>query len=455
MDCDEGGWSTKFCCHSHYVFGFAIKLATRFLKLSATKSSRQDRIMIICKCQIRRGRPFHPKQPANGGWVPLSNDVGHELYQWLVIRSVYGHHMGWQWGFTSLNMLFSATLVAAIAGSALATPLKRADSLSVKVTGPSGSVNSVKDLKFTAEVTNNGAEPVKVLKYGTVLDSLPTRSFTVTKDGQPVKFSGVKLFVSSNNENAYTTIESGRTVSVAHDVSSLFDFASAGVGRYSFQPITDLRVAGVDEQATHPAALALVSPTSEAIEVEVTGDLGKREWKRATTTCEDPARASFIDASYTESKELARVASRYVSSAGASDPLFTAYFGENSVSNVMSVFDGVANEDDSSRTLSCTDDFDACDDGTIAYTYVETTNIYYCDAFFDEVPTNNLCSSTTVEARNIRGGTTLHEMTHALSDTDDVMYGCPQDQALSDSDKIINADNYNCFATQVYTNTQC
>ncbi|ESK86193.1 deuterolysin m35 metalloprotease [Moniliophthora roreri MCA 2997] len=344
-------------------------------------------------------------------------------------------------------MLFSATLVAAIAGSALATPLKRADSLSVKVTGPSGSVNSVKDLKFTAEVTNNGAEPVKVLKYGTVLDSLPTRSFTVTKDGQPVKFSGVKLFVSSNNENAYTTIESGRTVSVAHDVSSLFDFASAGVGRYSFQPITDLRVAGVDEQATHPAALALVSPTSEAIEVEVTGDLGKREWKRATTTCEDPARASFIDASYTESKELARVASRYVSSAGASDPLFTAYFGENSVSNVMSVFDGVANEDDSSRTLSCTDDFDACDDGTIAYTYVETTNIYYCDAFFDEVPTNNLCSSTTVEARNIRGGTTLHEMTHALSDTDDVMYGCPQDQALSDSDKIINADNYNVRAS--------
>ncbi|KAK7037416.1 hypothetical protein VNI00_011166 [Paramarasmius palmivorus] len=352
-------------------------------------------------------------------------------------------------------MLFSATLAAALASSALATPLKRADGLSVKVTGPSSSVNSVKDLKFTAEVTNNGAEAVKVLKYGTVLDSLPTRSFSVTKDGNPVSFSGVKLAVSLNNDNAYTTIESGQTVTVTHEVASLFDFATAGVGKFSFQPNTEFRVAGVDEQASHPVALAQVAADTQPIEVEVTGDLGKREWKRSTVECSSSSEASFISASYTESKQLATIASSYVSSNGASDSLFTAYFGGNSASAVTTILDRVADENDSGRTLSCTDEFNVCDGNVIAYTLIATTDIYYCDIFFDEQPSTALCSGTTVNSRNIRGGTTLHEMTHATSDTDDITYGCPQDQSLSDSQQINNADNFNCFVTQVYADTQC
>ncbi|KAK7037401.1 hypothetical protein VNI00_011151 [Paramarasmius palmivorus] len=358
-------------------------------------------------------------------------------------------------------MFFSATLAAALASTALATPLKRAEGLSVKVTGPSSSVSSVKDLKFTAEVTNNGAEAVKVLKYGTVLDSLPTRSFAVSKDGNPVAFSGVKLSVALNNDNAYTTIEPGKTVSATHEVASLFEFATAGVGRFTFLPNTDFRVAGVQEQASHPAALAQVSAASEPIEVEVTGDLATRSWKRATTTCDNEQQASFIESSYTESKELASVASDYVTSNGASDELFQAYFGSNSVSDVTGVLDKVANENVTAaeRTeftlLSCVDEQNVCDGNVIAYTLISTTDIYYCDIFFDEVATDSLCSGTTVNARNIRGGTTLHEMTHATSGTDDVTYGCPADQELSDSQKLSNADNFNCFVTQVYANTKC
>ncbi|KAI3600512.1 peptidase deuterolysin [Moniliophthora roreri] len=164
-------------------------------------------------------------------------------------------------------MLLSATFAAAIASSALANPLL----------DPLASVSSVKNLKFTAEVTNNGPEAVKVLKYGTVLDSLPTRSFTVSKDGTPVNFSGVKLSVALNNDNAYTTIEAGKTVSVTHEVASLFDFATAGTGKFSFLPNTDFRVTGVQQQVSHPAALSKASAASEAIEVEVTGDLTARE----------------------------------------------------------------------------------------------------------------------------------------------------------------------------------
>jgi deuterolysin len=61
------------------------------------------------------------------------------------------------------------------------------------LTGPSSSVKLIDDLKLTATVTNTGAEPIKLLKYGTVLDELLTRSFKVMKDGQDVKFTGVKI----------------------------------------------------------------------------------------------------------------------------------------------------------------------------------------------------------------------------------------------------------------------
>lgn len=82
--------------------------------------------------------------------------------------------------------------VALCASAALANPLRRFSGLTVEVTGPE-SVASVADLTFTAAITNTGSEDVKVLKYGTILDSLPTRSFTVTKDGANVAFTGVKV----------------------------------------------------------------------------------------------------------------------------------------------------------------------------------------------------------------------------------------------------------------------
>ncbi|KAK7047609.1 hypothetical protein VNI00_006377 [Paramarasmius palmivorus] len=348
--------------------------------------------------------------------------------------------------------MFSLSVLAVLVGSVLASPTKRFDNLSVKLTGPASSVASVDELKFTAEVTNTGAEAVKILKYGTILDTLPTRSFTVTKDGEEVPF----LSVSLENDNAFTTIASGETVTVAHELADVFDFATVGAGTFKFEPLVDLRVGGLEEEIASPAALAKVTVASQAIEITVTGEIAKREEKRAVSVCSNASRKSFIDASYTEAKELARLASSYVTSRGASDSLYRAYFKTNSASTISSRFNAVANENSSSRTLSCTDPYGYCPGGNvIAYMLVATTNIYYCDIFFREVASTSLCSGTTVASRNVRGGTTLHELTHAVASTTDVTYGCANDQALSASNQLRNADNYNCFATQVYQNTRC
>ncbi|KAK7028941.1 hypothetical protein VNI00_014781 [Paramarasmius palmivorus] len=354
-------------------------------------------------------------------------------------------------------MRFSTTLAASLFSIALASPSpdKRADTLSVTVTGPStNAVDSVDGLTLTAEVTNNGAEAIKLLKYGTILDDLPTRSFAVSKNGSTVPFTGVKLQVAVSNDNAYKTIQPGETLSVTHNVASLFDFASSGLGVFSFQPNTNFHIVGQEQDQ---ASLADFTVSTQPIEVEITNNLVARNsaFKRATPTCTDSAQLDFITASYEESRELATLASEYISDNGASDDLFTAYFGSNSASAVLDVVNGVRNENDSGRVLSCEDELDVCDGNVIAYTVIATTDIYYCNIFFDEVDNQALCGGTTVNSRNIRGGTTLHELTHAVSDTDDVNYGCPTNQQLSTSQKLINADNYNCFATQVYADTQC
>jgi len=217
--------------------------------------------------------------------------------------------------------------------------------------------------------------------------------------------------------------------------------------------------------------VATIQSTAEPITVEITGDVSKRNFttkrstherrldKRSVVTCADAAQADFIQASYTESQALAAAGSSYAAGGGA---LTSAYFSSNDVSAVTGVLDAVASEADSSRTLSCTDDYGICDGNVIAYTFLRTTNvcciftsdfipyliavllqIYYCDIFFQEVETSQLCGGVTVDDRAIRGGTTLHELTHAVAGTDDVTYGCPADQALSAGEQIANADNFN------------
>jgi deuterolysin len=63
--------------------------------------------------------------------------------------------------------------------------------LTVSIAGPTA-VTTIADLELTAHVTNTGPQSVKILKYSTILDDLPTRSFAVSKDNMDVEFLSIK-----------------------------------------------------------------------------------------------------------------------------------------------------------------------------------------------------------------------------------------------------------------------
>ena len=79
----------------------------------------------------------------------------------------------------------------------------------------------------------------------------------------------------------------------------------------------------------------------------------------------------------------------------------------------------------------------------------------FCSIFYNEVTTSRLCSGTSVASRNIRGGTVLHELTHAVSGTTDVGYGCSFDMSFSPSQAVRNADNYNVRSRTGFSCRSC
>ncbi|EEB90307.1 hypothetical protein MPER_11500 [Moniliophthora perniciosa FA553] len=240
------------------------------------------------------------------------------------------------------------------------------------------------------------------------------------------------------------------------NVASLFDFASAGTGTFSFEPVTSFQIVGSEEKISESEQ---VHVTSNAVAVNIIKQLEKRDilQKRAVDICNNPAQRAFIDAAYAEGKEMARASLSYILQYPGSN-LYLRYFKNNNPNTVAGVFNAVATENSLQRTIDCSDPYGYCQSrGWIAYALFDPPqNVYVCQTFSNTVPQTDLCTgASTVNQRNQRGAIILHELTHALAGTVDINYGCPVDEQLNANDQLRNADNYNCFGAWVWGYTRC
>ncbi|PBK96060.1 hypothetical protein ARMGADRAFT_1077571 [Armillaria gallica] len=291
------------------------------------------------------------------------------------------------------------------------------------------------ELKFAATVSNTVSEPARILKYGTILDDiLPTPSFTLTKNGESVPFTGTKRTVPLEDidDSAFAFIHPGQSVIVNHK-SNIFDFASASPGTFIFATVASFQTASPKARLTDAASLDHISVSSSSVDVHTSGDLEKRDVPildaRAVDICTSSSQRSFIDASYTEANSLASIASSYISTngvkyrrprfAGCSTTLQANRRGQGRTPFSL-IFLLTRQRWIIAYRLSCMDIFRAYTNSVISYIVISTTNI-----------------------------------THGTSGTDDIIYGCASDHALSDANQRIDADNYSCLSTQAYENTQC
>ncbi|GAB7363735.1 hypothetical protein MBLNU230_g4303t1 [Neophaeotheca triangularis] len=185
------------------------------------------------------------------------------------------------------------------------------------------------------------------------------------------------------------------------------------------------------------------------------------EVKRTTiqNDCSSEQRSALAAANQ-ECARLANGAAEFASS-GAAD-MFELYFGdssENTRDTVSKNFNRIAEECSNTpggnSETHCTDPYGSCGGNLLAYAVWRDSyganhdtersgTMYYCPRFFNNLPAKGQRCHQQSQASNA-----LHETSHAVLGTDDVVYGYAQSTRLSTSQAINNADSYALFANDI------
>lgn len=134
--------------------------------------------------------------------------------------------------------------------------------------------------------------------------------------------------------------------------------------------------------------------------------------------------------------------------AGSALYYFTTWFKSTSQeTKVRTIYNDVKNVRTTSPTISCTDTYNDCSDGSaLLYTIPSANYIVPC-------PNNGYWgfpeySPTCADFDYDRAGSILHEMTH-LYGTDDYAYGPDAAKQLTAAQASANADTYEMYAGSV------
>jgi hypothetical protein len=131
--------------------------------------------------------------------------------------------------------------------------------------------------------------------------------------------------------------------------------------------------------------------------------------------------------------------------------LYRRWFGDEARANV----DYVANVYEQLRVATNQDTLTLyfwgpkCERNWYAYTYRKTRVIYLCEELW-----MNISDTGLTHGLKSKVDTLVHELTHAIAGTDDIVYGVSNCLRLAATDRdnaVINADNYSHFSREAWT----
>ncbi|KAL0062451.1 hypothetical protein AAF712_010663 [Marasmius tenuissimus] len=355
--------------------------------------------------------------------------------------------------------MFRASVLLSCATLALGLA---AGDLKVAVNAVSSSVSSIDDIVLTAVVSNPTDKDIRVIRTNNVLDNLPTKSFSVTKDDQKVTFTGAFASFDLEVDANWVTIPAGQSVAVNHTVSNLYDFESHGTGTYLFAPTAIFQTSNQDEGPL------FVDVEGVKVEVKSDGDVSFRDLipptaSLSTVSCGDANRAKILRDSLASARSLAGGAATDIRS-HPNSATWNKFFGGNNRDDIWWRFDIIAGDLASSgtRKIYCNQDPAGICSRAGAYTRVVRSggnivgsDIFACDSFYNFQDTPNVCRQNINDITASKGGVMLHELSHATAGTDDVAYSCNTVQGLTAQQKLNNADNYQCMALNIYRIYNC
>ncbi|MFO0942290.1 MAG: M35 family metallopeptidase [Pirellulales bacterium] len=333
---------------------------------------------------------------------------------------------------------------------------------------------SHKSVVLRVTLTNDGSDDLHVLTWNTPLDSLPTDCLEIKLNGKRLEFDGPIVKRAAPTAKDYLLIKAGQSVTADYVVSDAYDTSKPG--KYQVKIKTPIMDGGPKQKGLATSGrlrvLQAAHPIVDKTNFEVQQGVGKR-----LTLGENARRKELKSAKAKSSTKKSSVKkNNLAATTGAMLPKFTGgtaaqkstgkkahqdgyqlcvnalanltnnaryveWFGAHTTTRLKKVKSNYTAVKKRMETIQFTYNLtlSGCNSGVYAYTYKDTSTIWFCDQFWAAPATGT----------DSKAGTVLHEHTHSDAMTDDNVYGQPGCRALAISNPtkaIQNADSHEYYA---------
>lgn len=340
------------------------------------------------------------------------------------------------------NVLVFAVLVALLATSLVSAAPK--DGPTVKLSVAQGDFDSGQDVLVTVNISNTTKHTVKILKWFTPADGVEESLFAVTRDGEPVAYTGPIFKRPSATGKDYISLKSGESITSVVNLGDYYDLSVSG----QYEVFYAVAAFNMFNEKGNSFKLKDVL-TSEKISFNAKGANGKGKptpppppppGSNSFNAC-SADQQSLLVAARDQAKAYASNAENYMSNTNNLSTRYTTWFGAITPTRaniVKSNFTAISN-----AMTNAGVEFDCkCKQPYYAYVYSnQPYKIYLCKVFWQ----------APLSGTDSKAGTLIHEMSHfdVVAGTDDVVYGQSGAMNLASTDPnlaITNADSHEYFA---------
>ncbi|MBQ4849769.1 hypothetical protein [Pseudoalteromonas sp. MMG012] len=119
-------------------------------------------------------------------------------------------------------------LISALSSAIFVANTASAAQVSAQINFLSSLLTTEGDIHVELVLTNHDNSPVKVLKWYTAADGVQGNIFNITRDGEPVEYTGALYKRTAPSENDYQMLKPGQSIHYSIELSSLYNFALPG-----------------------------------------------------------------------------------------------------------------------------------------------------------------------------------------------------------------------------------
>lgn len=339
-----------------------------------------------------------------------------------------------------LKVLFAAS---ALFAAAFPTWAALAEPLLVRVSAPSPVVRGDVDVLVDVSVTNPTRAAVSVLRWDLPTNARDQSHFVITRDGQPVAYTGRLMKRAAPTAADYVRIEAGATLNYSVELTAGYDLSQNGT--YAIRYVGDVASAGADAQRAAPLYLWLEArsgrfPRSAAVN-EKAAVVPGTDAISFTGACSTTQQTQLTTA-VAEALTYANNAVSYFNTSKFATQRFVKWFGPGTKSSFAIAKRNFTAIQSAFATQPLALDCSCTDAGVYAYVFANAPyKIYACPVFW----------SAPMTGTDSKAGTLIHEMSHftVVAGTQDFAYGQTNAGNLAISNPanaLRNADNHEYFA---------